>query len=332
MPLLNYTTYFDDTNVSNNTTVSGARFDGWVITCELWESLGIGVVLPINPEHISINTPIRAHSYDAAFGKAAAFSLNLRRTSHIDTFNLQLTFNTGYIIPKWSTSAVSNIESPTATSTLSEDGTVTETVQQNGYNQTGNKRIAPEKYAQTVTNTAYAASRQNELLEYFSGNNADGSDAPSNATQQISLKNLGIPTLLYDPYVPPGVQNLYALLNLLDAPKTWRPDMNYTEVYGMASPNRIKVYSNSLVFPSLTFYCNAAETGISWTESAETPTSFDVTLNLLCTITDPQLGRGQLDSLISEYKTKFTIGTLARFSAMDKSTYRSSAASDGTDF
>jgi len=323
MGLLNYNTYFDDTSLSNSTAVLGERYDGWVITCELWESLGIGIVLPINPEHLNINIPIRGHAYEAAFGKAIAYSLNKRRNTYYDPFNLQLTFNTGYIIPKWSTSAVAVQETASSSSTLNKDGTITQTKSQSVWEATANKRVVPQSSAQNVTNSAYAASRQNDIMTYFTG---------INSKTRVTPKDLGVPLDLYDTYVPIGTQNLYALMSLLDGAKTWRPNLDYTEEFAMAAPNRIKVYANSLVFPAMTFYCQAQEQGISWAESAETPTCFDVTLNLLCTLTDPQIGRGQLDSLISQYKKNFTIGTLARFSAKNKTSTGSGTIADGTEF
>lgn len=318
MPLLNYTTYFEDTTLANSTAVLGERYDGWVITCELWESLGIGIVLPINPEHLNINIPIRGHTYEAAFGKGVYYSLNKRRNTHYDPFNLQLTFNTGYIIPKWSTSAFS--ETATSQAVLTEES-VTQTT--NSFYGTANTRVVPQNLAQNVTNSAYAASRQNEIMTYFAG---------VNSKIRVTPKDLGVPLDLYDPYVPVGTQNLYALMSLLDGARTWRPNLDYTEAFALAVPNRIKVYSNSLVFPAMTFYCLVQEQGISWAESAETPTNFDVTINLLCTMTDPQIGRGQMDSLVSQYKKNFTIGTLARFSAANKTGGGSGVTANGSEF
>jgi hypothetical protein len=313
MPMLNYTTYFDDTEVANAAHPYGDRYDGWVVTSELWESLGQGIVLPINPERLSISAPLRGHEYEAVFGKAAYSGFNKRKRTHFDAFNLQLTFNSGYIIPKASLGSISSYKSGVNQNTNTTD---------TSYRLGG--RMLKSSESQDI-GRAYPLSGNAEATGFYKSKNTEGSS-------YTDLSHFGVNVGFYDPKIPVGTQNLYAVLALIDGPKTWRPDLGYSDPFAMAAPNRIKVYANSLVFPAMTFYCLALDGGVSWAESAESPTSFDMTVNLLCTATDPMLGRAQLGNLVSSYKTNFTMGTLSRFSARNQSTYRSSASNDGTEF
>lgn len=336
MPMMNYSTYFEDTEVANAAHPFGDRYDGWVITSELWESFGQGIVLPINPERLSVSAPLRGHEYEAAFGKAAYSGFNKRKRTHFDVFNLALTFNSGYIVPKLD---VAKIKARTGTSDpLAGDNAADMEAAINsavsGYlsneaqiAQDLKSRFPKPDIAQEISR-AYPRNNRNGTAELYSSLNppATGND------RYVPLRSLGINAGLYDGYIPPGTQNLYGLIALLDGPKTWRPNLNYSDPFSLSAPNRIKVYSNSLVFPSMVFYCLAVDQGISWSESAENPTSFDTTINLLVTMTDPLWGRAHLSGLVDSYKSNFTIGTLSRFLARDRSTYRSSAPSNGSEF
>lgn len=332
MPMLNYTLYDQDSPVSQAATPLGDRFDGWVITSELWESTGHGIVLPINPERLSIGMPIRGHEYEAAFGKASYSSFNKRKKTHFDAFNLQLTFNTGLVIPKWSSRAISpksdnltRLENSSGSLTNSEINAAVradlEAIASGGAFDAKGRKHPTQANAQTVTqSSAYASSRRNEAQSLFDKVNPDSYDRTKGERKVPLDRLLGGMLNMYDPYIPPGVQNLYATTALLDGPKTWRPDLNYTETFSEAVPNRIKIYANSLVFPAMTFYGIAVEQGMNWTESADNPTCFDVSVNILVTATDPMVGRAQAGNLLNSYKQNFTVGTLDRFRAKNKLT------------
>lgn len=330
--MMNYTLYDQDSPLAQAASPLGERFDGWVITSELWEATGQGIVLPINPERLHMSMPIRGHEYEAAFGKALYSSFNKRKRTHFEAFNLQLTFNTGLVIPKWSNRAISpasdnmsKLESRNDSDSFTEAAinkavlADLRAIASNGLFDPKGRRVPKSEDAQVVTRgSAYAASRQNDANTLYDRINPDTYDRTKGERKIPLIRLLGGMTKMYDPYIPPGVQNLYALTALLDGPKTWRPDLNYTETFSEAVPNRIKVYANSLAFPAMTFYGIAVEQGMNWTESADNPACFDVSMNMLVTATDPMLGRAQMANLLDSYKKNFQVGTLERFRSKNK--------------
>jgi hypothetical protein len=110
---------------------------------------------------------------------------------------------------------------------------------------------------------------------------------------------------LYDDSTPVGIQNLYALLNLVN--DTWMLETG-TKEKPNAVLNRIIVSTSSLAFPSLTFYGFLDEAGLQWSESADQFNNFDTSFNLVVTRTSPRLGYGQLSNLISHYKSSMFDG------------------------
>jgi hypothetical protein len=113
----------------------------------------------------------------------------------------------------------------------------------------------------------------------------------------------GVPGLYKgNPEIPVGVQNLYALFSLvneamiLEAADVGVGDKHYTKL------NRIRVATNSLVFPSLIFYGFFEESGLQWSESADNYNNFDTSFNLVVTHTVPHLRGSQLQALLASYK------------------------------
>lgn len=304
MPLYGYNTYFNgsessgaSSDVVNAAHPAGVRPNGWIITSELWEAVGRKIILPINPEKLSIGLPIRGHQYEAAFGRAVAYSMNRRRMTHFDPFPLQITFNTGYVLPRWTSGAAYRYGT--------QPGEDTNT------NLFPSVDRAQQSHPAPFTNAA----KDNSKLDRFTQSNPESANDRTKGTRTVSAQILDLNQELYTDYVPIGVQNLYALTALLDGPKTWRPNLDYRDTFGKTYPNRIKIYANSLLFPNITLYGVAIDQGISWAESADSPTSFDVSFSMLVTATSPSLGYSQLNSLVSKYKQDFSKYTTDIFEA-----------------
>jgi hypothetical protein len=106
---------------------------------------------------------------------------------------------------------------------------------------------------------------------------------------------------LYVDDVPVGVQNLYAILGMMN--DTWMLDVQEAGAKRSVL-NRVIITSNSLAFPSLTFYGAFDDSGIQWGESAENFNNFDLSFNLMITHTNPSLDGNQIESLVRTYKKK----------------------------
>lgn len=104
---------------------------------------------------------------------------------------------------------------------------------------------------------------------------------------------------LYVDDIPVGIQNLYAILGMMN--DTWMLDVQEAGAHRSVL-NRVIITSNSLAFPSLTFYGAFDDSGIQWSESAENFNNFDLSFNLVVTHTEPNLNRIQIESLVRTYK------------------------------
>lgn len=100
---------------------------------------------------------------------------------------------------------------------------------------------------------------------------------------------------LYDKIVPIGVQNLYALLGLVE-------DVNsYTTEHGKTS-NRVIVGMSTLLFPQLLLYGSITPDGLTISMSAENPAEFTVGFSLLVQDSMPKLGYNSWIGLTNTYK------------------------------
>jgi len=151
----------------------------------------------------------------------------------------------------------------------------------------GNARQYGEESSQRIPNKDNVGDHR--YGKYFTSGFSTGSRVPE----------------LYDKSVPIGIQNLYALLNLVN--DTWMLDKTENN-RPCTVLNRIIITTSSLAFPALTFYGFIDEAGLQWSESADQFNNFDTSFNLVVTYTDPRLGVGQIENLISRYKTSMFDG------------------------
>lgn len=100
---------------------------------------------------------------------------------------------------------------------------------------------------------------------------------------------------LYDKIVPLGVQNLYALLGLVE-------DVNTYNTGNGVSSNRVVVGMSTLLFPQLLLYGNITPDGITVSMSADNPAEFTVNFSLLVQSSYPKLGYDSWAQLTSTYK------------------------------
>jgi hypothetical protein len=165
-------------------------------------------------------------------------------------------------------------------------------------------------------------------------NSADNTDNLYGRYQYAESKSTGPNTTpgIYAglPEIPVGVQNLYALLSLVN--EGWIKNASRIDT-GVATGvgnkhytqlNRIRVSTSNLVLPGLVLYGFFDESGLQWSESADNPTNFDVSMNLIVTHSQPRLRGVELAALISSYKSLFTQRTT--FDAEYDITYQNPAA------
>lgn len=100
---------------------------------------------------------------------------------------------------------------------------------------------------------------------------------------------------LYDKIVPLGVQNLYAMLGLVEDVNTFRSENGTTS-------NRVIVGMSTLLFPQLLLYGNITPDGLTISMSADNPAEFTVGFSLLVQNSMPKLGYNSWIDLTNTYK------------------------------
>lgn len=259
------------------------RADAWIISCDAWDNANRpGLVLPLNPESLEIKLPVRGSESTMYGGKFITRRADPRTNSVFDFPSIQLRFNSGNIQPLADDSTVRSVHesnlSPNA-ATLAARSRTTPIPLTPLPSSAARSRNLPGRYACAET----------------------AADGP-NATPGMYA---GLP------HIPVGVQNLYALLSLVN--ETWIIDANQDDV-GLGGKrytrlNRIRVGCSNLVFPGLVLYGFLDESGLSWSESAEQYNNFEVTMNLIVTHSTPRIRGVDFASLIAAYKSLFTSRT-----------------------
>lgn len=260
------------TGETGRESISGTRYNPWILTCDRWSQIAQYIVLPINPGDVAWHVPLKAASEQTKHANVSYVWRNTylnmsadggksEHSSMLQDFELALTFNSGNIAPMVSRARIKAMGSE-------ETGTA------------WNYAIDPESKASDLIKFDEYGAMLNDVLAY-----------------RAALPDPAGYVEDYDPTVPLGVQNLYRLLSLADEPR-----VTYTQ-RGGTKANRVILVMNSPVFPQMSIYGHITPGGLSWEEGAEHPNSFDITLTLTVTDTWPKLGLAGLGSLLSDYRT-----------------------------
>lgn len=254
---------------SNNINFAGRddRQNGaWTITSDRWRSHNGYLVLPINPENLEISKRIRGGEVSMQGGKFITVSRRTRGASVYEYPIISFKFNSGNIQPVFSDSFIRNVQQYGSSSL-------------NVTNKFSGDSIKPN--IKNVGDHRYGVFRNVKVGDVN-----------------------GMPNGLYLDSIPVGVQNLYALLNLVN--DSWMLD-TVENGKDRSVLNRILVNTNSLALPSITFYGFVDEAGIQWSESVDNFNNFETTFNLVVTHTRPLLNGNQLDSLVRAYKANIYV-------------------------
>lgn len=251
------------------------RRNAWIITTENWFNKGKFIALPLNPEQIDFNIPLRV-AHDSTHAAKFIYVWRRRRTYNVmGSFSVGFNISSGNILPAFDIS-------------------------------TADKLRAAQTFtgAAVPPSAAYAADATRGQRIY---QQPDGGGVKVNG--------------LYDKVVPVGVQNLYALLGLVE-------DVNAFDTGNGFSSNRVIVGMSTLAFPQLLLYGNIAPDGITFSMSADNPAEFTCSFNLLVQASHPNLGYDSWSNLVRTYKSTL----FSRTQTIDwmNSIIRNSTATSGT--
>ena len=243
------------------------RSNAWTITSDRWLAAGAYIILPINPESLEVSLKILSSEVAMKGNKFMTVQRWSRTDSVFEFPVIQFKFNSGNIQPV--------------------------------FNQSFKQKVwqyANANYSTGFSSVGVMKPSDNQVGDHIYGRYK---------TVKVSSQ-LGAPQGLYggNSKIPVGVQNLYALLALMN--DRWiipRDEVGFNganQTFSVA--NRIIVNTNSLAFPNLTLYGLFEESGLQWSESADNFNNFETTFSLWVTDSNPSLTAPKLDAMVTAYK------------------------------
>lgn len=177
------------------------RKNAWVFTCDRWADHGCYILLPINPETLSIQSQLRSATDTTKRGKVVYIARNMKNMSMFKPPEIQFTIPSGNILPMFSDSFIEKASHGAFHNTAR--GTTKE------------NQVDLSKY------TASKPSSRVDMRNRKQGTYLDSVKVSAGAN---------IPNL-YDANTPIGVQNLYAFLMLADEQKFYKNTPNKIRVH-----------------------------------------------------------------------------------------------------
>lgn len=243
------------------------RSNAWTITSDRWLAAGAYIILPINPESLEVSCKILSSEVAMKGNKFMTVQRWSRTGSAFDFPVIQFKFNSGNIQPI--------------------------------FNQAFKQKVW--QYANANFDTGFSSVGVNKPSDNQVGDHIYGRYKSVKVSSQ-----LGAPQGLYggNSKIPVGVQNLYALLALMNdrwiIPRTETGFNGANQTFSVA--NRIIVNTNSLAFPNLTLYGQFEESGLQWSESADNFNNFETTFSLWVTDSNPSITAPKIDAMVTAYK------------------------------
>jgi len=234
----------------------------WIISSDSWIRSNNYLILPINPDSLEVAMHVR--SAEIAMQSGSFMSVS-RRTRGVSGRGNVYEFPT--IAFKFNSGNIMPVFSEAFIAEVSHDWSNRES----GLAMAGGQERRPNEL--TVGEHRYGAFKN---MSFSTG-----------------------PVGLYRSDIPVGIQNLYAMLNMMN--ESW---MLYKLENNVPRSvlNRVIVKTNSLAFPNLTLFGFIDEGGLQWSESSDNFNNFDTSFNLVVTHTQPLISGMALSSMIEAYK------------------------------
>jgi hypothetical protein len=220
----------------------------WVLTCQKWIEEARYIIAAVNPKDVQWRLPQRSAVQKTRAGEIIHIWKDKFRGTFYDEPQLAITFQSGNIMPIRQNAYVDSSDrqvlgriDANPTSGLQRD--VTSAV---------NSAI-PEGVARDVTGAA-------ETLENRTGKRR-GSTAPQFEGSTVSRPKRKNDPAEREPAVPPGLDNFYEFLSLVDEQK----------ILDGGDINFVYIVYNSRIFPSITLAGLFTPEGVSWTDSSDDP-------------------------------------------------------------
>jgi hypothetical protein len=315
--------YYKEYGITNN------RNSCWILSSESWMSQGAYIALPINPTQLSFDIGVRTTNEMTRATQLIYVWRFMGTKSTLVMPSIKITANSGYIVPSFNPDTIRKCQELVEQRTMSvnaqratvRDLSRTEMALQREYEKLAAQEASNHRnYDQALQN--YLAARPTPELtrDYIKG--AVYKDIGSALQPNVRFTDNGLtgtgnlPDLYSEnnKHIPIGIQNLYALYALADERRIRRT----SESERTQTENRLMLVISTPVFPKLTLYGWFGESGISYSESADEPYSFDVNFDFIVTETVPRLGFGNWQSLINNYTENITpqVSTLAHARSM----------------
>ncbi len=249
-----------------------SRSNAWIFTCESWLDQGTHIVLPVNPNEIEFQMPLRMTNESYRSTKLTYVWRERGFKTIFDCPIINFNIPSGNILPSFSEGYIRD-----ASLARAGENTADENVREAYLG-----KVPPYRKWKNHRTGVYANVTNN-----------------GKQTTDVGSKGSNTPDL-YRPDIPIGIQNAYAFYALAEE-RHIRVLPN-----GVRTDNRIMAVISTLVFPRLVLYGFFSEQGISTEESAENPGEFNLTFSLVVTDTFPKLRYNQWAELNDFYLNGIT--------------------------
>lgn len=252
----------------------GDNRDGaWVFTCDRWRDQSCYLALPVNPESLNIPHALRADQSQTKRGKIVYIQRehSVLGSTVFQPFDLQFQISSGNIIPTFKDSYKFDVRAASqAIAEAKADGNFGEA-------------LARESDFKKTYGFSRRLPGPGQHADYTAGKVFENIDT------KFASHYPNVPDL-YQSDVPIGIQNLYAFIALADEQRYYRN-----------SPNKIRVFINTLGFPAMMLTC-AFGSELQWAESADSLGEVTMSFTLRVINTMPRFSYGQMHQFFYTYQ------------------------------
>lgn len=303
----------EEQSIINTYGVNASRRDCFILTCESWMSQGAYIAFPINPTQLNFDIGVRTSNELTRATQLIYIWRFLGNHSTLSKPTIKITANSGYMVPSFNPDIIHACQKLVMERTLSvnayrprvRDLNVTDIALQREYERLVQNAAANANDYDAALQEYMAARPTFEQTRDYVGVLSEYASIGDSLAPNFKLTDSGLagagnlPNLYVqdNKHVPIGIQNLYALYSLADERRIRKTSESATT----QTENRLMMVISTPVFPRLTLYGWMGESGISYTESADEPHSFDVNFDFIVTETIPKMGYNAWQDLATAY-------------------------------
>lgn len=277
------------------------RHSAWIFTCESWMAQGAYIVAPINPEQLSFQLNTRSSTSVARAVQVVHVWRNLGTGSTSALPTISISLPSGYLVPSFDPEVIVKTMDAVGNNNAMSfsqlwggalDGKPVEAARSQYEDLSGvTSKIPAWDQAKDLIGSGVYKSVGLELEPNHLITDSYASKSRNNLPDLYSRDNAKVPI---------GIQNLYAMYNLVDERR-----IRHTLDSGQIE-NRAMIVLSTPVFPRLTLWGWFGAAGLKHSDTVDNYGSVDIEFEFIVTDSSPSLGFNAWADLEKEYVTGWT--------------------------